>query len=55
MLQRMFKVTSSVKGSSTAVSVSGERIMSESLIVFQPAIDEPSNIWPSSNFSTSIV
>ena len=51
----MFRVTSSVKGSSTAVSVSGDKIMSESLIVFQPAIEEPSNIWPSSSFSTLIV
>src|SRR6187402_2136283 len=33
---------------------SGLRIMSDSLIVFQPAIDEPSNIRPSSSASSSI-
>src|SRR6266567_837726 len=31
----------------TAVAGSGIRIMSDSLIPFQPAIDEPSNILPS--------
>ena len=34
-------------GSMTAVARSGFRIMSNSLIAFQPAIDEPSNIVPS--------
>src|SRR6187551_3256494 len=33
---------------------SGLRIMSDSLIVFQPAIDEPSNIRPSSSASSSM-
>src|SRR5690606_27347925 len=33
---------------------SGFRIMSDSLIVFQPAIDDPSNIRPSSSMSSSI-
>src|SRR5579871_3577148 len=34
---------------------SGIRHMSDSLIAFQPAIDEPSNIWPSTNVSSSIM
>src|ERR1043165_2540516 len=34
---------------------SGIRFMSDSLIAFQPAIDEPSNIWPSANVSSSII
>ena len=29
--------------------------MSDSWIAFQPAIDEPSNIWPSANVSSSIM
>src|ERR1700689_1157739 len=33
---------------------SGIRHMSDSLIAFQPAIDEPSNIMPSANVSSSI-
>ncbi len=31
------------------------RHMSDSLIAFHPAIDEPSNIWPSANVSSSIM
>ena len=46
--QRMISVGSSKNGSSTAVAGSGIRIMSDSLMPFQPAIDEPSNILPSS-------
>src|SRR6516162_7624232 len=42
-------------GSSTAVAQSGTSIMSESLIAFQPAIDEPSNITPSLRKSSVIV
>src|SRR5215471_5508282 len=42
-------------GSSTAVAQSGTSIMSESLIAFQPAIDEPSNITPPSRKSSLIV
>ena len=42
-------------GSITAVAASGIRIMSLSLIAFQPAIEEPSNIWPSANVSSSIM
>ena len=34
---------------------SGIRLMSDSLIAFQPAIEEPSNIWPSANVSSSIM
>src|SRR5215467_10741503 len=42
-------------GSSSAVAQSGTSIMSESLIAFQPAIDEPSNITPSLRKSSLIV
>src|ERR1700757_5141417 len=42
-------------GSSTAVEQSGTSIMSDSLIAFQPAIDEPSNITPSFRKSSVIV
>src|SRR5712691_2233261 len=38
----------------TAVTGSGIRHMSDSWIAFQPAIEEPSNIWPSANVSSSI-
>src|SRR3546814_5362766 len=41
--------------SMTAVVTCGERIMSDSLIAFQPAIDEPSNIRPSTSISSSMV
>ena len=34
---------------------SGIRFMSDSLIAFQPAIEEPSNIWPSAKVSSSIM
>src|SRR5262245_9032734 len=42
-------------GSRTAVVQSGTSIMSDSLIAFQPAIDEPSNITPSFRKSSLIV
>src|ERR1700728_1569952 len=45
--QRILTVASSKNGSSTAVEASGIKIMSDSLIPFQPAIDDPSNILPS--------
>src|SRR5882724_12007440 len=48
----MISVVWAVKGSSTAVEGSGIRIMSDSLIAFQPAIEEPSNITPSVNESS---
>ena len=51
--QRMFNVASSKKGSITALSVSGIKIMSDSSMLFQPAIDEPSNIFPSLSISLS--
>ena len=51
--QRMLSVVSSKNGSMTAVAASGIRIMSDSLMPFQPAIEEPSNILPSVNRSSS--
>src|ERR1700728_2384764 len=51
--QRILTVVSSKNGSRMAVVASGIRIMSDSLIPFQPAIDEPSNILPSVNRSAS--
>jgi Trk-type K+ transport system membrane component len=51
MSQRTIRVLSSVNGSSTAVSVSGISTMSDSLMPFQPAMEEPSNILPSSSTS----
>src|ERR1700733_10851131 len=51
--QRRLMVVSSKNGSMTAVAASGIRIMSDSLIPFQPAIEEPSNIFPSVNRSAS--
>ena len=51
--QRMLTVVSSKNGSMTAVPDSGMRIMSDSLMPFQPAIEEPSNILPSRNRSSS--
>ena len=53
MLHLRFTVTSSVNGSTTAVASSGIKIMSDSLIPFQPAIEEPSNIAPSAKNSLS--
>src|SRR5262245_61635677 len=38
-----------------AVAGSGIKFMSDSCIAFQPAIDEPSNIWPSAKVSSSII
>lgn len=43
------------KGSMQALAASGIRIMSDSLIAFQPAMDEPSNMMPSSKVSGSTV
>ena len=37
------------KGSIWAVVGSGMRVMSDSLIAFQPAMEEPSNMMPSAN------
>src|SRR3954462_14751855 len=38
-----------------AVTGSGMRVMSDSLIAFQPEIEEPSNITPSANVSSSMI
>src|SRR6202048_2774768 len=51
----MIKVVSAKNGSIVAVTGSGIRHMSDSLIAFQPAIDEPSNIKPSAKTSSSIM
>src|SRR5215471_8285491 len=51
--QRMSTVGSSKKGSMNAVAASGIRIMSDSLMPFHPAMEEPSNILPSRNRSSS--
>src|SRR5271154_5986560 len=51
----MTMVVSAKNGSIVAVTGSGIRHMSDSLIAFQPAIDEPSNIVPSAKMSSSIM
>src|SRR6185369_4439211 len=51
----MTMVVSAKNGSIVAVTGSGIRHMSDSLIAFQPAIDEPSNIVPSAKISSSIM
>src|SRR5229473_2255438 len=51
----MIRVVSAKNGSMVAVTGSGIRHMSDSLIAFQPAIDEPSNIKPSAKTSSSIM
>src|SRR5215472_5155911 len=48
-------VVSAKNGSIVAVTGSGIRHMSDSLIAFQPAIEEPSNIRPSEKVSSSIM
>src|SRR3979409_436079 len=48
-------VVSAKNGSIVADAGSGIRHMSDSLIAFQPAIEEPSNIWPSAKVSSSIM
>src|SRR4051812_24773909 len=53
MSQTIESVVSAKNGSITAVAGSGIRHMSDSLIAFQPAIEEPSNIVPSENMSSS--
>src|SRR4051812_7682663 len=49
------RVVSAKNGSIVAVTGSGIRHMSDSLIAFQPAIEEPSNINPSAKTSSSIM
>src|SRR3954453_19424581 len=51
----MTMVVSAKNGSIVAVTGSGIRHMSDSLIAFQPAIDEPSNMVPSAKISSSIM
>src|SRR5665213_3539009 len=55
MSQVSTRVVSAKNGSMVPVTGSGIRHMSDSLIAFQPAIDEPSNIRPSANTSSSIM
>src|SRR5215468_4103780 len=51
--QLKIRVGSAANGSSTAVAGSGISTMSESLMPFQPVIEEPSNILPSSKIDAS--
>src|ERR1700681_3247810 len=51
----MVRVVSAKNGWMVAVTGSGIRHMSDSLIAFQPAIDEPSSIKPSAKTSSSIM
>ena len=55
MSQNRMSCGFAVNGSMTAVSASGIRIMSLSLIAFQPAMEEPSNMMPSTKASSPIV
>src|SRR5580658_4919618 len=54
MSQLMTIVEAAKNGSIQADVGSGIRVMSDSLIAFQPAIEEPSNIRPSAKASSSI-
>src|SRR5664279_6356422 len=53
--QTRTSLVSAKNGSMQAETGSGIRHMSDSWIAFQPAIDEPSNIWPSAKVSSSIM
>src|SRR6185503_11757955 len=53
--QTSTSVVSAKNGSMQAVAGSGIRHMSDSLIAFQPAIEEPSNMMPSAKVSSSII
>src|SRR5919205_846462 len=55
MSQLIVMVDAEKNGSIWAVVGSGMRIMSDSLIAFQPAIDEPSNMVPSAKISSSTI
>jgi hypothetical protein len=55
MSQTIDIVVSAKNGSICAVEGSSMRSMSDSLIAFQPAIEEPSNIVPSAKISSSIM
>src|ERR1700757_4185681 len=54
MSQTIERVGEAKNGSSVAVDASGKRVICLSLIAFQPAIEEPSNITPSVKVSSSI-
>src|SRR5476649_2063819 len=54
MSQLMTIVEAAKNGSIQADVGSGINVMSDSLIAFQPAIEEPSNISPSAKASSSI-
>src|SRR6516165_3982704 len=51
----MISEVCAANGSRTAVEQSGTSTMSDSLIAFHPAIDEPSNMTPSLRKSSVIV
>src|ERR1700753_3028529 len=51
----MTSVVSAKNGSIVAVTGAGIRHMSDSLIAFQPALEEPSNMVPSAKISSSII
>ncbi len=53
--QTIDRVVAAKNGSMLAVAGSGISVMSDSLIAFQPAIEEPSNIVPSAKMSSSII
>src|ERR687893_528868 len=53
MSQTTDRVEDEKNGSICAVVGSGMRVMSDSLIAFQPAMDEPSNMMPSAKTSSS--
>src|ERR1700680_2818824 len=55
MAQLRTMVEAAKKGSMHAEAGSGMSVMSDSLIAFQPAIDEPSNIKPSAKTSSSMM
>src|ERR687894_1669748 len=55
MSQTIDMVGAEKNGSMQAVAGSGIKVMSDSLIAFQPAIEEPSNITPSVKVSSSMI
>src|SRR5882757_8696016 len=55
MSQNRIRLGLAANGSITAVAGSGIRIMSDSLMAFQPSMEEPSNMIPSRKASSPIV
>src|SRR5215212_6108499 len=53
MSQEIDIVAAEKNGSIQAVDGSGIRVMSDSLMAFQPAIEEPANMMPSAKTSSS--